>query len=66
MTCQMQAIRTRNTEDNFAATIELGGGAALATVACARVAGGRNGHVEVSGESGTLIGDHVLGAPRRW
>src|SRR5512143_1797789 len=61
VTCQMQSIRTRNTEDNFAATIELGGGAALATVACARVAGGRNGHVEVAGESGTLIGDHVLG-----
>jgi predicted dehydrogenase len=61
VTCQMQSIRTRNTEDNFAATVELGGGGALATVACARVAGGRNGHVEVAGEGGTLIGDHVLG-----
>ncbi|MFN8642858.1 MAG: Gfo/Idh/MocA family oxidoreductase [Candidatus Binatia bacterium] len=61
VTCQTQAIRTRHTEDNFAATIALGGGAALATVACARVAGGRNGHVEVAGEGGTLIGDHVLG-----
>jgi predicted dehydrogenase len=61
VTCQMQAIRTRNTEDNFAATLELGAGAALATVVCSRVAGGRNGHVEVSGEHGTLIGDHVLG-----
>lgn len=61
VTCQMQAIRTRRTEDNFAATLALGGGAALATVACARVAGGRNGHVEVAGEGGTLVGDHVLG-----
>ena len=61
VTCQMQSIRTRRTEDNFAATLALGGGAALATVACARVAGGRNGHVEVAGERGTLIGDHVLG-----
>lgn len=61
VTCQMQSIRTRHTEDNFAATLELGGGAALATVACARVAGGRNGHVEVAGETGTLVGDHVLG-----
>lgn len=61
VTCQMQAIRTRQTEDNVAVTLELGGGAALATVACARVAGGRNGHVEVAGEGGTLVGDHVLG-----
>lgn len=61
VSCQMQSIRTRRTEDNFAATIALGGGAALATVACARVAGGRNGHVEVAGEGGTLLGDHVLG-----
>ena len=61
VSCQMQSIRTRNTEDNFAATLSLGDGAALATVACARVAGGRNGHVEVAGEGGTLIGDHVLG-----
>lgn len=61
VSCQMQAIRTRRTEDSFAATLALGGGAALATVACARVAGGRNGHVEVAGEGGTLIGDHVLG-----
>ncbi|MBX3028455.1 Gfo/Idh/MocA family oxidoreductase [bacterium] len=61
VSCQMQAIRTRRTEDNFAATIALGGGAALATVACARVAGGRNGHIEVAGESATLLGDHVLG-----
>jgi predicted dehydrogenase len=62
VTCQMQSIRTRHTEDNFAATLELGGGAALATVACARLAGGRNGHVEVAGEGGTLLGDHVLGS----
>lgn len=61
VSCQMQAIRTRHTEDNFAATLELGAGSALATVACARVAGGRNGHVEVAGEGGTLLGDHVLG-----
>jgi len=61
VSCQMQSIRTRNTEDNFAAALELGGGTALATVVCSRVAGGRNGHVEVSGEGGTLIGDHVLG-----
>jgi predicted dehydrogenase len=57
----MQAIHTRHTEDNFVATIALGGDAALATVACSRAAGGRNGHVEVAGELGTLLGDHVHG-----
>lgn len=60
VTCQMDRVHTRNTEDSFAATVRLGGGAALATVSCARTAGGRGGHVELSGERGTLIGDHVL------
>lgn len=61
VTCQMQAIRTRHTEDNFAASLRLTGGTALATVSCSRTAGGRNGHIEVAGEQGTLLGDHVLG-----
>ncbi|MEO8604501.1 MAG: Gfo/Idh/MocA family oxidoreductase [bacterium] len=61
VTCHAQAIHTRRTEDNFAATITFGGDGALATVACSRAAGARNGHVEVAGEHGTLLGDHVLG-----
>lgn len=60
VTCQMQAVQTRHTEDNFVATLQLGGGAALATVSCARTAGARNGHIELSGERGTVVGDHVL------
>jgi predicted dehydrogenase len=60
VSCQTQTIHTRSTEDNFVATVRLGGGAALATVSCARTAGARNGHIELSGERGTLIGDHVL------
>ena len=59
VTCQMDRVQTRATEDNFAATVRLSG-SALATAACARTAGGRGGHVELSGERGTLIGDHVL------
>ena len=59
VTCQMDRVHTRVTEDNFVATLRLSG-AALATAACARTAGGRGGHVELSGERGTLIGDHVL------
>jgi predicted dehydrogenase len=60
VTCQVESVHTERTEDNFVATVRLGGGAALATVACSRAAGGRNGHLEVAGEKGTLIGDHVL------
>jgi predicted dehydrogenase len=60
VTCQMDMVKTRGTEDNFVATVRLGGGAALATVSCARTAGARNGHIELSGERGTLLGDHVL------
>ena len=60
VTCQTQMVHTRHTEDGFVATVRLGGGAALATVSCARNAGARNGHIELSGERGTLIGDHVL------
>ena len=60
VTCQMQAVHTRRTEDNFVATVCLGGGAALATASCTRSAGGRNAHIELGGERGTLIGDHVI------
>jgi predicted dehydrogenase len=60
VTCQTQAVHTRQTEDNFVATLRLGGGVALATVSCARTAGARNAHIELSGERGTLVGDHVL------
>jgi predicted dehydrogenase len=64
VTCQMQAVHTRRTEDNFVATVRLPGGA-LATVSCARTAGARNGHIEASGERGTLFGDHVLNHAER-
>jgi predicted dehydrogenase len=57
--CHLGSVRTRRTEDNFAATVSLGGGAALAVVSCSRAAGGRTGYIEVAGERGTLVGDHV-------
>jgi predicted dehydrogenase len=60
VTCQTAAVRTRRTEDSFVAGICLGGGAALATVSCSRVAGARSGHIELTGERGMLVGDHVL------
>ena len=60
VTCQMQRVCTRRTEDGFAAGISFAQGRILATVSGARTAPGRSGHIEVAGESGTLLGDHVL------
>jgi predicted dehydrogenase len=59
VTCRFGSVRTSRTEDNFAATVSLGGGAALAVVSGSRAAGGRTGYIEVAGERGTLVGDHV-------
>lgn len=60
VTCQLQRVKTRQTEDGFAAGIRFGGGNILATVSGARTAPGRTGHIEVAGERGTFVGDHVL------
>jgi predicted dehydrogenase len=65
VTCQMQRIHTKQTEDSFAATAWLGQGQALATVSCARTAPGRSGHIELAGENGTLVADHVLRYAKR-
>lgn len=59
VTAQVARVRTQRTEDNCAATVELEGGA-LATVSLARTTQGRTGHMELAGEFGTLVGDHVL------
>jgi len=53
------SLRTQRTEDSCAVALELAGGA-LATVSLSRVTKGRSGHIELSGEQGTLAGDHVL------
>jgi predicted dehydrogenase len=65
VTCQMQSIHTKHTEDSFAATAWLADGQALATVSCARTTPGRGGHIELAGEKGTLVADHVLRYAKR-
>jgi predicted dehydrogenase len=60
VTCQMHSVRTERTEDGFAATLHLESPSALVTASCARTAGGRNGHIGLAGERGTLLADHVL------
>jgi predicted dehydrogenase len=48
------------TEDNFAVTLRLEGGAALATVAGSRATASRSGGIEIAGDRGQLIADHLL------
>lgn len=59
VTCRTERLHTRHTEDAFAATLRLVGGV-LATVCGSRATAGRTGHIEVAGEAGVLVADHVL------
>jgi len=57
--CTGHSVHTRRTEDVFASCIEMSDGS-LATVSCSRTTHSRNGLIEVTGELGQLVGDHVL------
>ncbi|MFT5040498.1 MAG: putative dehydrogenase [Hyphomicrobiaceae bacterium] len=59
--CRMASVYTQHTEDTFTSTLSLGDGKALASVACSRTTASRNGLIEISGEHGQIVGDHVLG-----
>lgn len=58
------AVATRDTEDNFSATIELDGGI-LASVSGSRATAGRSGSLELAGRDGQLTGDHIHGIAAR-
>lgn len=60
VSCRTASVYTRRTEDNFAAVLTLRDSDALAMVTCARSSRARNGLIEISGEQGQLVGDHVL------
>jgi predicted dehydrogenase len=60
VSCVIRRVYTKRTEDNFVATLALAGSDALATVACSRTTRARNGLIEITGEHGQLVGDHVL------
>ena len=60
VSCEMAAVHTQQTDDNFSAVIRLGDGAVLASVAGSRATASRNGPIEVVGEHGQLIADHVF------
>jgi predicted dehydrogenase len=59
--CEIASVRTKRTEDNFTAAVRLNGGAALASVAGSRATASRTGPIELAGERGTIVADHVLG-----
>jgi predicted dehydrogenase len=54
-------VMTRETEDSFAAVVEMEGDGMLATVGGSRATAGRSGAIELAGREGQLVGDHVLG-----
>jgi predicted dehydrogenase len=60
VSCEMASVRTAATEDNFTAVLRLSGGAALACVSGSRATASRSGGIELVGEHGQLLGEHVL------
>jgi len=60
VSCEMSRVGTARTEDNFTAIIRLADGCTLASIAGSRATASRSGAVELAGEHGQLIADHVL------
>lgn len=64
VTATASRVATRETEDNFAATVEMDDGL-RATVAGSRATAGRSGSIEIAGRDGQLSGDHIHGIAAR-
>ena len=60
VSCEMAKVGTARTEDNFAAVIRFGRGAVLASIAGSRATASRSGAIEMAGERGQLVADHVF------
>ena len=60
VSCTMGRVHTTRTEDNFSAVVRLGGGRLIGTVAGSRATAGRCGAIEIAGEHGQLVADHVF------
>ncbi|UCD71539.1 MAG: Gfo/Idh/MocA family oxidoreductase [Syntrophobacterales bacterium] len=59
VSCKINRVVTRNTEDNFSAIMTFKKSQIIASVMGSRGTKGRNGSIEVAGENGQLIADHV-------
>lgn len=62
---QAQRVCTKRTEDHYVASLTTDRPGLLAQSACSRSTHSRNGLIEVSGEHGQLVVDHVLGSGYR-
>jgi predicted dehydrogenase len=60
VSCELSCIHTARTEDNFSALIRLSDGATLASIAGSRATASRSGPIELAGEHGQIIADHLL------
>jgi len=60
VSCEVSCVATARLEDNFVAAIRLSDGITLGSVAGSRATAGRNGAIELAGEDGQVIADHVL------
>jgi predicted dehydrogenase len=59
--CRREIVSQRRTEDLFAAVLGLQRGGTICLVDSCKVTGGRSGRIELVGERGQLVADHVLG-----
>lgn len=59
VSCWIDRVATRDTEDNFSAIMTFEKSHIIASVTGSRGTRGRNGLIEVAGENGQLIADHV-------
>jgi predicted dehydrogenase len=59
VSCMLNRVVTRDTEDNFSAIVAFQRSNIIASVMGSRGTKGRNGLIEVAGEDGQLIADHV-------
>jgi predicted dehydrogenase len=59
VSCRINRVVTRDTEDNFSAIVTLEKSNIIASVMGSRGTKGRNGLIEVAGENGQIIADHV-------
>jgi predicted dehydrogenase len=59
VSCRINRVVTRDTEDNFSAIVTFEKSNIIASVMGSRGTKGRNGSIEVAGEKGQLIADHV-------
>ena len=59
VSCRIDRVFTRDTEDNFSAIMTFVKSGIIASVMGSRGTKGRNGLIEVAGENGQLVADHV-------